>query len=205
MKIFIDLEFTSLDQNARPISLGMISEDQKVFYAEFSDYDQDRLLHGLSDFVRDNVLPHLWHRNRKTKEEYCPNFYYGDLRAVGKMAVNWINQFKEPIEIVADVGHYDFVLLLEILSKGDHIPKHIALSYHDLNSMIADFYKISLAEAFDKSRADMVQFVINSTNTLISNNELFSTEAHNALYDAWCAKLIYQYIKTHAISEKDIV
>ena len=39
-KIFLDTEFTGLHKNTTLISLGLVSECGKTFYAEFTDYDQ---------------------------------------------------------------------------------------------------------------------------------------------------------------------
>lgn len=38
-KIFFDTEFTGLHKGSNLISIGLISEDNKVFYAELNDYD----------------------------------------------------------------------------------------------------------------------------------------------------------------------
>ena len=39
MKIFFDTEFTGLHKNTTIISIGMIAENGKKFYAESTDYD----------------------------------------------------------------------------------------------------------------------------------------------------------------------
>jgi len=39
-KIFFDTEFTGLHQNTTLISIGLISECGKTFYAELTDYDK---------------------------------------------------------------------------------------------------------------------------------------------------------------------
>ena len=54
MLIFLDTEFTDF---ARPdlISLALVSEDGREFYAERTDYDPERC----SEFVRETVLPLL--------------------------------------------------------------------------------------------------------------------------------------------------
>ena len=54
MLIFLDTEFTDF---ARPdlISLALVSEDGREFYAERTDYRKD----DCSDFVRETVLPLL--------------------------------------------------------------------------------------------------------------------------------------------------
>ena len=54
MLVFLDTEFTDF---VRPdlISLALVSEDGREFYAERTDYRKDEC----SDFVRETVLPLL--------------------------------------------------------------------------------------------------------------------------------------------------
>ena len=51
-KIFFDCEFTGLHKNTTLISIGLISDCGKTFYAEFTDYQVD-------DWIRDNVISKL--------------------------------------------------------------------------------------------------------------------------------------------------
>ena len=46
MKIFFDTEFTGLHKNTTLISIGMIAEDGKTFYAEFTDYNENNVMIG---------------------------------------------------------------------------------------------------------------------------------------------------------------
>ena len=39
MKIFLDTEFTGLHQYTSLLSIGLVDEDGRHFYAEISDYD----------------------------------------------------------------------------------------------------------------------------------------------------------------------
>ena len=54
MLVFLDTEFTSF---VRPdlISIGLVAEEGREFYAERTDYRKD----DCSDFVRETVLPLL--------------------------------------------------------------------------------------------------------------------------------------------------
>ena len=55
MKIFFDTEFTGLHQNTTLISIGLISECGKTFYAEFTDYDKSQI----DDWLQENVINNL--------------------------------------------------------------------------------------------------------------------------------------------------
>jgi len=43
MKIFFDTEFTGLHQNTTLISIGLVTEQEHSFYAEFDDYDKSQV------------------------------------------------------------------------------------------------------------------------------------------------------------------
>ena len=58
-KVFFDTEFTGLHKNTTLISIGLISECGKTFYAEFWDYDKTQIDEWLQTNVLDNlILPH---------------------------------------------------------------------------------------------------------------------------------------------------
>jgi len=78
-KIFFDTEFTGLHQNTTLISLGMISECGKTFYAEFTDYDKSQV----DDWIRENVVEKLvlkphpdTFQNSKIAHHKDPRGYY---------------------------------------------------------------------------------------------------------------------------------
>ena len=51
MKIFFDTEFTGLHKNTTLISIGLISEDRRSFYAELTDYDKEQC----DDWIKENL------------------------------------------------------------------------------------------------------------------------------------------------------
>lgn len=55
MKIFFDFEFIDNGKTINPISIGMVSEDDREYYAEFTWVDWDTA----SRWVLDNVYPKL--------------------------------------------------------------------------------------------------------------------------------------------------
>lgn len=56
MKLFLDCEFTQLDQDTKLISLALVSEAGDEFYVELTDTYQ---VEDCSDFVIQNALPQL--------------------------------------------------------------------------------------------------------------------------------------------------
>lgn len=181
MKIFFDTEFTGLHKNTTLISIGLVSEDNRQFYAEFTDYDEEQC----NDWIRKNVLDNTLMKNwKKRGEKYIENYYLGTKYEIGKMLENWLAQFNE-VEFISDVCHYDMVLLLDIFGGAFSLPKQCSPSCYDINQDIARFYNISQKEAFDKSREEIIKGID------------IGGEKHNALYDAKVIKAIYEKFKIY--------
>ena len=222
MKFFFDMEFTGLRQNTTPISIGIVSEDGKKFYAEFIDYDESQCDEWIKDNVIKNLcLPHMpWHtecyeRNERLEREgyifskmpYAPHrnaiiqYDYlkqddgGNMEALGSIhwissaLKKWLYQFDE-IQFVSDVCHYDFVLLIDLLTNGGtalDLPENISAVCHDLNMDIARHFHVSDLEAFDMSREQIMFDVCNG-------GVFLDGDKHNSLYDAGVIKAIYEGI-----------
>lgn len=60
MRYFYDTEFIEDGKTIELISIGMTSEDGREFYAEVLETDVD--LSKASDWVKENVIAHLWSR-----------------------------------------------------------------------------------------------------------------------------------------------
>lgn len=58
MRYFLDTEFIEDGRTIDLISIGVVCEDGREFYAEANDVDLTRA----NEWVKENVLPHLWHR-----------------------------------------------------------------------------------------------------------------------------------------------
>ena len=54
-KIFFDTEFTGLHQGTTLISIGLVSECGKTFYAELTDYDKSQI----DEWLQENVIEKL--------------------------------------------------------------------------------------------------------------------------------------------------
>lgn len=186
MLIFFDMEFTGLRKNTAPISLGMVTEHGDTFYAEFTDYNKNHC----DRWIQQNVLKNLLFKER---ESFCDGFKNVRVKG-GRMAVSdalneWMMEVVDNnAQFVSDVCHYDFVLLIDIITHGKtamHLPGWISAVCHDINQDIARHYGISDAEAFDKSREEIVMELC---------AEPVQGEKHNSLYDSMVIKAIYEEI-----------
>lgn len=180
MKIFFDTEFTGLRKEAQLISLALVDENNRSFYAEFNDYDksfydpwiQENVMDKLT-FVRDSYVQY--------KDDHDGIMCKGSKDYVRCLLEQWLAEY-DKVELVSDVCHYDMVLFIDIFGTAFDLPKNVCPSCHDINQDIAEYFNISEREAFDKSR------------TLMASGSIAYIKEHDAMYDAQVIKIIYEKI-----------
>jgi hypothetical protein len=162
-KIFFDTEFTGLHQNTTLISIGLVSECGKTFYAEFNDYDFKQV----DDWLKENVINNLQYNGIFQKLDETKNSisYKSTTENIKEKLTDWLEQFGE-VEIWSDCLSYDWVLFNQIFGHAFNIPKNVYYIPFDICTL---FY----AKGID---ADI-------------NREEFSemtegSQKHNALWDA---------------------
>lgn len=186
--LFFDAEFTGLHKDTTLISLGIVSDNGKKFYAEFTDYDESLC----DEWIKNNVVKNLCLGGMgdgvaDLDEEPSGIMVRGDKKYIGKELKKWLSQF-DSIQFVSDVCHYDFVLLIDLLTGSKtalDLPDNISAVCHDINSDIARHYGISDKESFDKSREEIV--------SELCVHEIAGRK-HNSLYDAEVIKEIWEEI-----------
>lgn len=178
-RIFFDTEFTGLHKDTSLISIGLISEDNKCFYAEFSDYDETQV----NDWIQDNVINNLWIQSGRFSWDYPDFYYFAKKEEIALKLAEYFKQF-DSVELVSDVCHYDMVLLIDLFGNAFNLPDNVSAVCHDINQDIADFHNISDAEAFHVSREEVLE----------NNNLEIKGSKHNALYDAKVIKAIYEIV-----------
>jgi len=195
MKIFFDTEFTGLHKNTTLISIGLVDENGRTFYAEFTDYDESQC----DDWIKENVIKHLEFDNDKdetTELKVCDKWgICGNKEFIKTQLKEWLSEY-DIVELVSDVCHYDMILFIDIFGGAFDIPKNVNPACHDINQDIASHYCISEIEAFDLSREEIIE----THNELIKEKwpeEVIKIDGdkHNALYDAKVIKEIYKIIK----------
>lgn len=199
MKLFFDFEFTGLHQNTTPISLGIISEDGRYFYAEFNDYDRSQL----DDWIKENVIKNLkfktpqpgedeyYSMNRVRKDislsEKWTVRMRGNTEAIRKELTKWLSQFKD-IEMWSDCLAYDWVLFNNIFGTAFDIPENVYYIPFD----ICTLFKVKNIDP-DINREKFVM----SYSLEIENDNLYKelkneSEKHYALWDALIIKWCYE-------------
>lgn len=195
-KLFFDTEFTGLHQKTTLISIGIISECGKTFYAELIDYDKNQI----DEWLQKNVIENLKFLAPKNDED----FYYvarrndmnslgndlfkdysvelqGDVKTVKKHLEQWLEQF-EHVEIWSDCLSYDWVLFCEIFGHAFNFPKNVYYIPFD----ICTLFKLKGLDA-DICREEFAE-LINSKGQNETSDYLMK---HNALFDAKIIKKCY--------------
>jgi len=193
MKIFFDTEFTGLHKNTTLISIGLVDENDRKFYAEFTDYNKSQC----DDWIKENVISNLSlgnyeHYGIVPKDNLT--LVCGDKEFIKNKLCEWLSSYFI-VQLISDVCHYDMVLFIDLFGSAWDLPKNINPACHDINQDIASHYCISEIEAFDLSREEIIE----TYNKLIKEKwpeEVIKIDGdkHNALYDAKVIKEIYKII-----------
>lgn len=195
-KIFFDTEFTGLHQNTTLISIGLISECGKTFYAELTDYDKTQI----DDWLQKNVLDKLtmtshitascsghekW-LSEETKYNNSLAFSLADkdmssFECIGETPMiknrleKWLSQFEE-VEMWSDCLSYDWVLFNQIFGHAFNIPKNVYYIPFDICTLF---------------RVKGIDPDINREK-FGCGEVYFEMPKHNALWDAKVIKLCYE-------------
>lgn len=189
-KVFFDTEFTGLHQNTTLISIGLISECGKTFYAEFNDYNKSQI----DNWLQENVINNLrFNEPKDGEDEYyvatrsddnkVPNDLYksfsvelrGNKSVIRKELSQWLDQFEE-VEIWSDCLSYDWVLFSQIFGHSFNIPKNVYYIPFD----ICTLFRMSGIDP-DISREEFSNMQENS-------------QKHNALWDAKVIKRCFELL-----------
>ena len=178
MNIYFDTEFTGLHNGTTLISIGLVDENGRSFYAELTDYDKNQV----TDWINDNVIKNL---TNPILELTGDHWKITGIKAMVKTALNkWLEEYgNEQITLVSDVCHYDMVMFISLYGDAFHIPDMITPACYDINQDIANHYNISLKKAFDINREELSE---NLGFSVDENNK------HNSLFDALIIKNIYE-------------
>lgn len=168
-KLFFDTEFTGLHQNTTLISIGIISECGKTFYAEFDDYDKSQV----DSWIEKNVISNLKMKEKIVHFNKTGIEVYGNSESIKFELEKWFKTF-DLIEMWSDCLSYDWILFNQIFGHAFNIPKNIYYIPFDICTMM----KVYGVDP-DISREEFAN---------ITNIE----DKHNALHDAIVIKTCYE-------------
>ncbi len=132
MKIFYDWEFEENGETIVPISLGMVSEDDKHLYLMNSDYRQDLA----TDWLKENVL------NNMASEVPGPHVFLPWPVAQDKIGNQILEYFNyvgsNDIVLIADYADYDHVCLAQRFGRMVDRPKSLPWITYDIKQWADD-------------------------------------------------------------------
>lgn len=111
MKYFYDCEFIEDGKTIDLISIGIVAEDGRELYAESIEAD----LLKASDWVKENVLPYLWSKQKDKKQAN------GWSRDGGKGGLLFRKDIRGEIERFCDTSVYGKPELWGYYSSYDHV------------------------------------------------------------------------------------
>lgn len=185
MFIYFDTEFTGLRKDTTLVSIGLVAESGRSFYAEFSDWDKTYK----DEWFQENVVKHLLYGTDKwsRQDRLLTDYVYGTKEKIRDALKAWFQRFNK-VELISDVCHYDMVLLIDVFGTAFDLPENVSPVCHDVNSDIARWANIDEREAFDMSREELIEILGHHTNQIIGDK-------HNSLYDADVIRAIYRGIR----------
>ena len=148
MRVFYDCEFLEDGSTIELISIGMVAEDGREYYAVASDAPWDRIKEH--DWLVRNVVPHLPISGRTSLDTYLKNhpnsFPRPSLTFVGpdlkdtrvkprQVIANEVRDFiltTPDRELWAWYGAYDHVVLCQLWGAMIHLPEGVPMWTNDL-------------------------------------------------------------------------
>jgi hypothetical protein len=125
-KVYMDTEFTGLQMPTSLISIGLISECGKTFYAEFTDYNKEQV----TPWIQENVIDKLIYKERfnETSMICYPSKSQIECFGLKWMIRCWLEQYFnqfEQVEIYSDCLSYDWVLFNDVFGDAFSIPENV--------------------------------------------------------------------------------
>lgn len=182
MNIYFDTEFTGLHKDTSLISIGLIADDGRTFYAEFTDYKKEQV----NDWIKENVINNLTNPPLNVSGN---DWTMTGIKPLVRTAIlQWLEKYShEEITLISDVCHYDMVVFIDLFGSAFDLPKNICPACHDINQDIANYYNISLAKAFDTNREELLEN--------LGGKIPEDVKKHNSLFDAKIIQHIYKTIR----------
>ena len=125
MRYFYDCEFIEDGQTIDLVSIGVVDETDRAFYAVSTEFDPTRAI----DWVRRHVLPKLppmadpaWRSRRRIRDDL----------------LNYLLEPGEPIELWAWMAAYDHVALAQLWGDMRALPSQIPRFTHELRQRFED-------------------------------------------------------------------
>lgn len=164
MKLFLDCEFTQLNQGTKLISLVLVAETGEEFYVELTD---TYLVEDCSDFVIQHVLPQL------------------DLHRHGLSLIDaqvslreFLNGFNDPLEVCSDAPEWDWDFFCQLAYVKYEWPSHVANLSTNLIQLLRH---LEASDLGDEPIPDLPHHALLDARLLAELYQCLSTNGSNLL------------------------
>lgn len=137
MKYFFDTEFIEGECSIDLISIGIIAEDGREYYAISSDFDPSRA----NRWVLDNVISRLGNEGRKSKTLIASEVEDFTSREYGRP------------EFWADYAAYDWVVFCWLFGSMMSLPKHYPFFCCDIQQEASRYPGVTLPQPVEEHNA----------------------------------------------------
>ncbi|MGO1948714.1 MAG: polyadenylate-specific 3'-exoribonuclease AS [Mycobacteriaceae bacterium] len=161
MRYFYDTEFIEDGTTIDLVSIGVVAEDGREFYAVSTEFDERRA----GDWVRRNVLPLLPPRSSAawmSREEIRGELF--SFLLPGHTEGDWLRASDRP-ELWAWVGAYDHVAFAQLWGDMTELPRELPRFTRELKQFWEDAGRPSLPEqsspahdALEDARFNVVKY-----------------------------------------------
>ena len=180
-KVFFDTEFTGLHQNTTLISIGLISDCGKTFYAELTDYDETQINDWLKENVINNLILSDLEHGLLGKYNLHKVEFKGSKIFLRELLKSWFAQFKQ-VEIWSDCLSYDWVLFNQIFGHAFNIPKNVYYIPFDICTL---FQVKGIDPDISREKFCTDSFSENGEPLFFDDiGNMIKNQKHNALWDA---------------------
>lgn len=139
MRIWFDTEFIEDGKTIDLLSIGMIADDGRSYYAEPAETDRSKA----SDWVKANVIPHL-----RRPSKAIPR---------AQIAAEIVEFAGASPEFWAYFAAYDWVALCQLFGTMMDLPKGWPMYCRDFKQIVGDGYSMPPSNQDHHALADAVQ------------------------------------------------
>jgi hypothetical protein len=149
VKYFLDTEFIEKPGSIQLISIGIVSEDERTFYAENVTFDE----RDADDWVTENVLEHLRWWNVSDHTMSLGDFAHDDKcfevfgnQTLIKSSLLYFFRGDLTPEFWGYYADYDWVVFCWIFGRMVDLPKHFPKYCRDLKQLLDESGKTKLPD-----------------------------------------------------------
>lgn len=136
MRYFYDYEFIERPGSLQPISIGVVAEDGREYYAVYDDFDRYEVLED--EWLMDNVMASIKHTIVRNGIGHDIGMVIEDthLKSRNQIAIDLSHFIDKDADLWAWYGAYDHVCLAMTFGRMIDLPKNVPMYTNDLKTLV---------------------------------------------------------------------